>query len=296
MTRYGMVVDVTTCIGCYNCFITCKDEHCGTDRLPYAAAQPMTGHAWMRVVETERGRFPKVKVDYTAIPCMHCEKPPCVEAGRDGAVYQRKDGIVIVDPAKAAGQKDVVKSCPYRVIYWNEEAKLPQKCTLCAHLLDAGWKEPRCVEACPTGALVFGDLDDPGSDVSKLLASGKTEVLRPEYELGEKVRYVGLPKSFVAGAVVFGDIDECAEAITVVLEGVGAAAGAGAATGAGAGAAAGARRTAVTDKFGDFEFEGLPANTTYRLTISAPGYAAQQLEVKTSVSVYLGDIVLGKTA
>ena len=172
MTRYGMVVNVARCIGCYNCFITCKDEHCGNDHLPYAAAQPMTGHTWMRVVETERGRFPKLKVDYTAIPCMHCDDPPCVAAARDGAAYLRDDGIVLIDPAKAAGQHELVRSCPYRVIYWNEEAQVPQKCTLCAHLLDAGWKEPRCVEACPTGALVFGDLDDPASEVSRLLASG----------------------------------------------------------------------------------------------------------------------------
>ena len=83
---------------------------------------------------------------------------------------------------------------------------------MCAHLLDAGWKEPRCVEACPTGALVFGDLDDPNSEVAKLVASGKTEALRPDYDMGEKVRYIGLPKEFVAGAVVYGDKDECAKA------------------------------------------------------------------------------------
>ena len=62
-------------------------------------------------------------------------------------------------------------SCPYRVIFWNEAANIPQKCTFCAHLLDDGWSEPRCVEACPTEALVFGDLDDPESAVSKAMKS-----------------------------------------------------------------------------------------------------------------------------
>ena len=238
----------------------------------------MTGQTWINVVETERGQFPKVKVDYTAILCMHCDDAPCVAASRDGAIYQRDDGIVVIDPEKAAGRKDLVASCPYRVIFWNEEKQLPQKCTLCAHLLDAGWKEPRCVEACPTGCLAFGDLDDPDSAASKSLASGGTEVLHPGFGLKEKVRYLGLPKSFVAGAVVFGDTDECAKDVSVTLEG------------------AGLRETAVTDAYGDFEFEGLPANTDFKVTLSSPGYAPLEMEVRTGASVYLGDIVLAKSA
>jgi len=277
MARYGMAVDTTRCNGCYNCFLACKDEYCGNDHQPYSVAQPMTGHAWMRIVEKERGSFPKIKVSYTAIPCMHCETPSCVEVSQDGAVYKREDGIVVIDPEKAAGRKEVVSSCPYRVIYWNEEKRVAQKCTMCAHLLDAGWKEPRCVEACPTQALVFGDLDDPESDVSKLIASGQTEPLRPGYGLGEAVRYIGLPKRFVAGSVVWGDTDACAEAAEVVLEGDGV------------------RRTIQTDNFGDFEFEDLAADTSYRVTVSAPGYEVEACEVKTTIDVYLGDIILQKT-
>jgi Fe-S-cluster-containing dehydrogenase component len=278
MARYGMVVDVGKCNGCYNCFLACKDEHCGNDRPPYSASQPMTGHFWMRILERERGRYPKVKVAYTAVPCMQCENAACVEASQGGAVYRRDDGIVLIDPGKAGGQKNLVSSCPYRVIYWNEESQVPQKCTLCAHLLDAGWKEPRCVEACPTGALVFGDLDDPDSEISRLVASGGTEALHPEYGLKEKVRYIGLPKRFVAGAVVFGDTDECAIGVGVTLEG------------------AEAKSTVLTDCFGDFEFEDLPADETYRVKVSAPNYESQELAVRTNVDIYLGDIVLAKTA
>lgn len=283
MTRCGMVIDVAHCIGCYNCFIACKDEHCGNDHSPYAAAQPLTGQTWMNVIETQRGQYPKVKVDYTAIPCMHCDDAPCVAASRDGAVYKRADGIVIIDPVKAKGQKELVNRCPYRVIFWNEESQLPQKCTFCAHLLDAGWKEPRCVEACPTGALVFGDLDDPNSAISKLLASTETEVLHPEFGLNEKVRYIGLPKSFIAGCVVLGDIDECAKGATVTLEELDVD-----------GNPTGAKQTKVTDGFGDFEFDGLPANTKYKLTVSMAGYKDQVLEARTFTSVNLGDIVLSK--
>jgi len=278
VARYGMIVDVTKCNGCYNCFLACKDEYCGNEFPPYSASQPMTGHYWMRIIEKERGKFPKVKVAYTAVPCMHCDNPTCVELAQDGAIYQRPDGIVIIDPVKALGKKELLSTCPYRVIYWNEEKQLPQKCTLCAHLLDQGWKEPRCVEVCPTGALVFGNLDDPNSEISKIIASGKTETLHPEYGLKDKVRYIGLPKRFVAGAVVLGDKDECAEGVKVSLEG------------------AGEKKTVLTDNYGDFEFEGLTADKNYTVRVEAPGYRKQQFEVKTNVDIYLGDIVLVKSA
>ena len=192
MAKYGIIMDVTKCNGCYNCFLACKDEYCGDDFLPYSVSQPMTGQFWMKIIEKERGRYPKVKVNYTAVPCMHCDKPTCVEMAQKGAIYKRPDGIVIIDPNKAAGQKNLVSTCPYRVIYWNEEKQVAQKCTMCAHLLDKGWKEPRCVEACPTAALVFGDLDDPTSEIAKILASGKTAIFLNDYYLGEMFSYIGL--------------------------------------------------------------------------------------------------------
>jgi Fe-S-cluster-containing dehydrogenase component len=268
-----MVVDVTRCNGCYNCFLVCKDEYCAIAHPGYSAPQPMTGQEWMRIVGKERGQYPKVKQDYIAVPCLHCEDAPCVAAG-EGAVYRRDDGIVMIDPEKAVGRKDLISSCPYRRIYWNEAEQLAQKCTMCAHLLDQGWKEPRCVEACPTGALIFGDLDDPDSAVSKAVASGKTESFHPEFGLKEKVRFIGLPKNFVAGAVVYGDTDECATGVEVTLEGDGST------------------KMVLTDGFGDFEFEGLPPAKDYTVKVAAEGYATRQLHVRTNASVYLGDIVL----
>ena len=274
MARYGFVIDITRCNGCYNCVLACKDEHFENEYPGYTASQPMTGQFWMKMTERERGQFPKVKVAYTAIPCMHCENAPCVAAAIDGAVYQRRDGIVIIDPQKAKGQKQIVSSCPYRVIYWNEELALPQKCTLCAHLLDAGWKEPRCSEVCPTRAIKFGDLDDPDSEVARLVASGKTERMHPEFKLKEKVTYLGLPKRFVAGAVVFGDIRECAEGVAVTLKNDNE------------------MKTIQTDNYGDFEFEGLPENVKYFITIESPQYKPVQIAVNTNNDRYLGEIVL----
>ena len=125
---------------------------------------------------------------------------------------------MLIDPEKARGNKGLVGLCPYRQIKWTEELELAQKCALCAHLLDEGDPEPRCVESCPSGALVFGDLDDPSSKVAGLVASG-TEVIHPEYAMGEKVTYRHLPSKFVAGTVVYGDVDEVATGVEVVLTG-----------------------------------------------------------------------------
>ena len=218
-----------------------------------------------------------MKVAFTAVPCMHCDDALCIKAAREGEIYKRPDGIVIIDPVKSKGRKDLVSSCPYRVIYWNEEKGIPQKCTFCAHLLDRGWKEPRCVEACPNGTLTFGDLDDPNSDVARKVASGKAEVLHPEYEMKEKVVYIGIPRRFVGGAVVLGDTDECAEAAKVTLQGKGE------------------KRVARADNYGDFEFDGLSADKTYTVTVEKKGYNPYKSEVRTKTDVYLGDIVLTKT-
>lgn len=274
MAKYGMVIDINRCNGCYNCFLACRDEYWNNDYPPYSLAQPFRGHFWLRIIEKERGKYPKVKVAYTPLMCMHCDDAPCIKAAKDGAVYKRPDGIVIIDPEKATGQKQIVDSCPYRVIYWNEEKNIPQKCTFCAHLLDQGWKEPRCAEACPTQAMVFGDMDDPDSEVSKLMASGQVEVIHPEYALKETVGYIGLPKRFIAGTVVFGDKDECAGNVTVTLAGQGE------------------EYNITTNTFGDFEFEGLEADKEFSVTIEHQAYAPIVLKVQTKRDIYLGDIIL----
>ena len=274
MTRFGMVVDVTRCNGCCNCLLACRDEFCGNDFLPYSVAQPQTGQHWLRLVEKERGQFPKTKVAYTAVLCLQCADPACGKLARDGAVYQREDGIVIIDPDKAIDQEHLPGECPYSAIVWNEEKRVPQKCTFCAHLLDQGASEPRCVEACPPGALIFGDLDDPESGVAKLVASGRTECLNPEYGLEGAVSFIGLPKRFVAGAVVFGDTGMCGEGAQATLTGEGV------------------RLTTCADGYGDFEFEGLETDWAFTLRVSAEGYRSAELTAQTHLDVYLGDIVL----
>jgi Fe-S-cluster-containing dehydrogenase component len=275
MPRYGMLINIDKCNGCFGCYLACRDEFASSDHLPYSAGQPAEGKSWMRVIEKERGSTPKVRVDYVATPCLQCSNAPCVNKSTDGAVYRRPDGIVLIDPEKAKGNKNILSDCPHRLIYWNEEKSLPQKCTFCAHLLDMGWKEPRCVEACPAGALIFGDLDDPASEISRLTASSKTEELNPDFGLKPNVRYVNLPKRFILGEVALSDKKgECAPGIRVQL---------------GDGAEMIECRT---DSFGDFEFDGLKPSKTYTLRIAHEGYTTVEKPVVTYSDVNVGVIEL----
>jgi Fe-S-cluster-containing dehydrogenase component len=278
MKNYGMLIDLDKCSGCYNCFLACRDEHYGNDFPPISSAQPFNGHFWMQIIERERGKYPKVKVSFIPKPCMHCDDPPCAKASANEAVCKRPDGIVIIDPEKSTGQKGILSSCPHRVIFWNEEKNIPQKCTLCAHLIDEGWKEPRCVEACPTGALLFGDLNDPESEISKLWSSKKTEVLHPEFELKPRVKYIGIPKRFIAGTIFLKDKDQCAENAKITLTG------------------RGKKQTIRANNFGDFEFEGLGEGEDFTVRIERSGYAPQSFKVQTKLDVYLGEILLKRSS
>jgi Fe-S-cluster-containing dehydrogenase component len=266
----AVLIDVEKCNGCYNCQLACKDEHVDNDWSPYARPQPDMGHLWMNVANVERGKFPKVKVAYVPKLCMQCGDAPCMKAAGEGAVYRREDGIVIIDPVKSQGQKQIVDSCPHGTIFWNKELEIPQKCTFCAHLLDAGWKQPRCVESCPTGALVFGEYEEIMAG-----ARGKNlEIMNPEYGLRPNVFYVGLPKRFVAGTVLFGDKNDCAENVAVALTG------------------GGTELKTRTNNYGDFEFEGLAPDQKFSVKIQFPGYGARVFDVQTKENIYLGEIVL----
>jgi Fe-S-cluster-containing dehydrogenase component len=279
MARYGIAVNVERCTGCYNCFLSCKDEFVGNDYLPVSAAQPDAGHTWMRLQEVEYGTGTKVKVDYIPITCQQCADAPCIRPEFGDAVYRRADGIVVIDPVKAKGKKEIVASCPYGAIYWNEASNLAQKCAMCAHMLDNGEKTTRCAESCPTQALVFGDLDDPKSPISIMLKEkeGKVESFKPEYGTKPTMQYVRLPKPFIAGEVVLADKPgECPRGVKVTLQ-----------------SKADKKILAVeTDFLGDFEFRDLATGVEYFLRAEAEGYIAKEVEVRTDASLNLGELVL----
>jgi ferredoxin len=140
---------------------------------------------------------------------------------------------------------------------------------MCAHLLDDGWKEPRCVDACPTGALKFGEEEDLKGEI------GKSEILHPEFEAKPRVYYMGLPKSFVAGAVYSPEEDECVQDAVATLTD----------------SDTGERFTAKTDNFGDFWFEDMKVDHTYSLRIEKDEYYP-----RTAKDVNVGDIELRRKA
>lgn len=248
MKKYCFVIDVAKCENCNNCFLSCKDEYCGNDWPGYSRSQPLHGQRWMNISRRERGQFPLIDVAYLPKPCMHCDDAPCIAAAKDGAVYKRDDGIVLIDPEKAKGQKAIVKACPYGAIWWNEEVQVPQKCTFCAHLLDSGWKAPRCVQVCPTGALSFLYLED--QEIAQLKTSMKLETLvSGKTNTRPRVYYKNLHrfnKCIIVGSVATGEegATECVAGATVRLIKEG--------------------NTVVeqeTDDFGDYKFDGLQENS-----------------------------------
>ncbi len=265
------VIDVARCSGCYNCQLSCKDEHCENDWRPYAAPQPATGQFWCKVTDHPRGTIPKVKIHYILTLCNHCEDAPCMAAAENGAVYRRPDGLVVIDPEKALGQKGLVEACSYGKIFWNEELNLPQKCTGCAHLLDHGAKVPRCVEACPTDAMKFGDEEE----LADLLKDAV--VLHPEYGARPRVYYRNIPGCFLGGLVYDPEEEEVIIGAKVTLTLVD-----------------GTTRETTTDDFGDFWFKDL-LETRAKVTIQASGFQPRSFEeLETKSCPNLGDIPLEK--
>jgi len=265
-----LVIDITKCNGCHNCQVACKDEHVGNDWTPYAKPQPLIGQFWTKTMDVERGTFPKVKVSYMHTMCQHCDNAPCIPVCPQQAIYRRDDGIVIIDPEKCAGSRNCLDACPYQVIYFNRDINISQKCTFCAHLLDKGWKEPRCVDVCPTGALTFGEE----RDLQHLLA--KAEVLFPDLQARPRVYYIGLPRRFIAGSVYDAQKDLCIQGAKITVCDV----------------QTGDEFAAASNDFGDFWVDGLKVGT-FSVKIEKERYHAKQIpSVRTDKDVNLGDIEL----
>jgi tetrathionate reductase subunit B len=265
------VIDINKCNGCHACQIVCKDEHVGNDWTPIAKPQPDTGQFWMNLTQRVRGTVPKVKVAYRPHLCMHCDEAPCIEVcPAEGAIYKRKDGLVIIDGDKCSGCRLCVEACPYDTVYFNEDLNIAQKCTGCAHLLDDGWKEPRCADACPTEALRMMDE----SEAKKLIS--KSRALDSELKRKHKPRvyYIGLPGRFIAGTVYDPKEKEVIiDADCVLSE-----------------KSTGKKFNTKTDSYGDFWFEDLK-ESVYDLQIKKGKKKETFKKIDTtSEDINLGDI------
>ena len=218
METMHLVIDLAKCVGCFNCLLACKDEHVGNSWLPYTEEQQKHDQKWIVHEKHERGTAPFTEVCFVTKPCQHCKNAPCEKAAPD-AVTRRQDGVVLLNADKAKGNKALVNACPYGSISWNEHLNTAQKCTMCAHLLDDGWKEPRCVQACPLRALSVVRCSD--DDYEKMIKNHQLEPLT-DGSNAPRVLYRNLYKRntcFIAGALAYrdGDIEKAATDATVRL-------------------------------------------------------------------------------
>jgi molybdopterin-containing oxidoreductase family iron-sulfur binding subunit len=198
--RWGMLIDSNKCAeGCNDCVTACNDEHglTGFDR-------PATDAQWIRKVTLK-----DKQTGYTqTLPllCQHCEKPPCVDVCPTGASFKREDGIVLVDKHICIGCRYCMMACPYKARSFIHETLQDQKphtprgkgtvesCTFCVHRVDND-ETPACVEACTAenhNAMVFGDLNDPSSEISQQLKKYNSRQIRADLQLNTGVRYRGI--------------------------------------------------------------------------------------------------------
>ncbi|HEY4705111.1 MAG TPA: 4Fe-4S dicluster domain-containing protein [Thermoplasmata archaeon] len=178
--RWAMVIDLRRCVGCRACTVACKNEN---------NVQEGVFRTWVRYAEI--GEYPQTRPRYLPLFCNHCDNPPCVPVCPVLATYKRDDGLVLIDYDRCIGCGYCIQACPYGARYLNHEQRTADKCTLCVHRLEAGQK-PACVATCIGGALTVGDLNDPASDVSRLLAGYPAQTLRPEQGTDPMFFYIGL--------------------------------------------------------------------------------------------------------
>jgi Fe-S-cluster-containing dehydrogenase component len=272
-----MIIDVAECTNCQLCALAAMDEYVGNDFPGYAAPMPRHGHRWIDILQKERGQAPMIDIAYVPTLCNHCDNAPCVAKG-GGAVKKRADGIVIIDPDQAKGRKDLVESCPYGHIWWNEELQLPQTWPFDAHLIDQGWEQTRGQQACPTGAMRAVKAED--DEMARIAQSEQLEVLKPEAATKPRVYYRNLwrySKSFIGGSVAseVGGVVDCLEGASVRLIKNGQTI---------------ARVT--SDNYGDFKFDRLDDNSgRYTVEVSANG-RTKMLDANLGASVFLGEIRL----
>ncbi|MFQ5669974.1 MAG: 4Fe-4S dicluster domain-containing protein [Acidobacteriota bacterium] len=177
--QYGFLIDHRRCIGCHACTVACKAEN----DVPVGSFRTWVQYA-------EKGRFPAVRRHFAVLRCNHCTTAPCVTICPVHALEKRSDGIVDLDREACIGCRACMQACPYDALYLNDATGAVEKCHFCAHRVEKGL-EPACVVICPEKAIISGDLHDPASPVSRMVAALDTEVRRPEQKTGPNVHYVG---------------------------------------------------------------------------------------------------------
>jgi Fe-S-cluster-containing dehydrogenase component len=277
MKKWNMIIDVAECTNCNLCTLATMDEYVGNEWPGYSKPMPRHGHKWINILQKERGQMPMIDIAYVPTMCNHCDDAPCAAKAPD-AIKKRPDGIVLIDPEKAAGRKDLVDACPYGHIWWNEELKVAQAWPFDAHLIDDGWQQTRGHQSCPTGAMRAISIED--ADMARMAREEGLEVMRPELGSKPRVYYRNLwrySKCFIGGSLSTerNGVIDCVEGASVWLLKDGRL-----------------LAEATSDNYGDFKFDKLDENSgKYVLEISSQG-RTKTLDVELGVSVNLGEIRL----
>ena len=279
MTKWNMIIDVAECTNCQLCTLAAMDEYVGNEFPGYAAPMPKHGHRWIDILQKERGQQPMIDIAYVPTMCNHCDDAPCIKAARDGAIQKRDDGIVVIDPAKAKGQKQLVEACPYGHIWWNDELNVPQAWPFDAHLIDQGWQQTRGQQSCPTGAMKAIKVED--GEMERMAREHRLERMKPELGTRPRVWYRNLwryTKCFIAGSVSAeqNGVVDCVEGARVRLMKDGRAVA-----------------ETASDNYGDFKFDRLDEHSgAYTVEVEAMGRAKKTVEARLGESVNLGEIRL----
>lgn len=181
--RYGMVIDLRRCFGCHACAVACKAEQ----EAPLGFFK-----SWVQV--SESGKYPNVKGNFVPVLCNQCDNPLCVQMCPTKATVQQKNGIVTQSETECIGCGYCVVACPYNMKYRDPARHTAQKCDFCLHRVKQGLL-PACVNTCNARARIFGDLNDPSSRISRVIASNAVQTLLPEMDTDPRVFYIGLDRS-----------------------------------------------------------------------------------------------------
>ena len=176
--NFGFVIDNRKCIGCHACTVACKAEN----EVPVGV-----NRTWVKYIE--KGTFPDTRRLFSVMRCNHCADAPCVEICPVTALFTRKDGIVDFDDRRCIGCKACTQACPYDALYMHPDNHTAAKCNYCSHRTDIGL-EPACVNVCPEHAIISGDMDNPASEISQLLARESVQVRKPEKGTQPKLFYI----------------------------------------------------------------------------------------------------------
>ena len=185
MTKYAFVIDQRKCIGCHACTVACKAEH----DIPIGV-----NRTWVKYIE--KGEFPNSRRYFLVNRCNHCDNAPCVAICPTKALFKRKDGIVDFDSSRCIGCKSCMQACPYDALYIDPYSHTAAKCNYCAHRTETGI-EPACVVVCPEHAIIAGDLHNPGSEISRLIAREPVRTRKPEQGTGPNVYYIGAEEAVI---------------------------------------------------------------------------------------------------